>query len=92
VLLESYSVAGMGHGTPVTQRGAEALGNPGPFMLEAGIASTRRIAAFWGIAPEVVEGAAAVPATPLFPAPAPVNDQRPAAVIDRALRQAGLIR
>jgi poly(hydroxyalkanoate) depolymerase family esterase len=38
-------IAGMGHGTPI----GDGLGAPGPFMLDAGISSTREIARFWGI-------------------------------------------
>jgi poly(hydroxyalkanoate) depolymerase family esterase len=83
-VLEAWSIAGMGHGTPVAGSGAEALGTPGPFMLEAGLSSTRRIAAFWGIAPEVAAGAESVAA------PGPFSGA--AAVIDQALRQAGLLR
>jgi hypothetical protein len=38
----------MGHGTPVSE--GEGFGEtPGPFMLDVGISSTRRIAGFWGI-------------------------------------------
>jgi poly(hydroxyalkanoate) depolymerase family esterase len=44
-LIEEYSIAGMGHGTPIA-----GDGQAGPFMLAAGISSTRRIARFWGVA------------------------------------------
>jgi len=38
----------MGHGTPLSE--GERFGEtPGPFMLDVGISSTRRIASFWGI-------------------------------------------
>jgi poly(hydroxyalkanoate) depolymerase family esterase len=84
-VLEAWSIAGMGHGTPIAASGAEALGTPGPFMLDAGLSSTRRIAAFWGIAPEVAAGVA-----PAAAAPGPFAGA--AAVIDQALRQAGLLR
>ena len=83
-VLEAWSIAGLGHGTPVAGFGAEALGTPGPFMLEAGLSSTRRIAAFWGIAPDVAAGVA--------PAARPGPFAGAAAVIDQALRQAGLLR
>jgi hypothetical protein len=53
-------------------------------MLEAGISSTRRIAAFWGIAPLVPQAAA----RPV--APAQAFDL--ANVINGAFRRAGLIR
>ncbi|MFZ4689762.1 MAG: alpha/beta hydrolase family esterase [Polymorphobacter sp.] len=86
IVIEAYSVTGMGHGTPITTAGAEACGTPGPFMLEAGISSTRRIAAFWGIAPAV---AAARPGD----TPKPAQTAGGVAdVINMALRQAGLLR
>ena len=44
--LEVYTVAGLGHGTPIDSRD---LGTPAPFILQAGISSTRRIAQFWGL-------------------------------------------
>jgi hypothetical protein len=48
-VIEEYSITGMGHGTPIAAAGKRALGNAGPFMLNAGISSTRCIAGFWGI-------------------------------------------
>lgn len=80
--IEVIAVAGMGHGTPIASHGAEACGTPGPYMLEAGISSTRRIAAFWGIAPKVAEG----------PTPVARQESGVEAMINGALRQAGLIR
>lgn len=52
-VIEQYDIAGMGHGTPLDTRkgaGRERLGATGPFMIDAGISSTRHIAQFWGIA------------------------------------------
>jgi poly(3-hydroxybutyrate) depolymerase len=49
-VIEEYRIDGMGHGTPLATHGPDACGTAGPFMLEAGISSTRRIAQFWGIA------------------------------------------
>ena len=46
--LEVCTVPALGHGTPIDSRD---LGQPGPFILEAGISSTRRIAEFWGLTP-----------------------------------------
>jgi len=46
--LELYTLATMGHGTPIA---SSDLGQPGPFILEAGISSSRRIAQFWGLKP-----------------------------------------
>ena len=57
-LIEAYTIAGMGHGTPLMTRGDDGLGVPWPFMLDVGISSTRRIAQFWGIA-ESSKGASA---------------------------------
>jgi len=48
--LEVYTLAALGHGTPID---SGDLGQPGPFILEAGISSTRRIAQFWGLEPVV---------------------------------------
>ena len=48
-LVEVYIIEGMGHGTPLSTSGEDGLGAPGPFMLDVGISSTRRIARFWGL-------------------------------------------
>ena len=48
-IIEDYRIAGLGHGTPLSTKGVEACGNVGPYMLEAGISSTRRIARFWNL-------------------------------------------
>lgn len=85
-VIEAYAIAGMGHGTPITARGPEACGTPAPHMLEAGISSTRRIAGFWGIAPEVADGLS-MPMADAMAAATGVEG-----IIDRALRQAGLLR
>lgn len=87
--IEAFTIAGMGHGTPITSQGATACGMPMPHMLESGISSTRHIAAFWGIAPAVVaSNARPMPAvSPLPQVPGGVAD-----VINSALRQAGLMR
>lgn len=87
-VIEEYVVAGMGHGTPLAIRGDEACGSPGPHMLDAGISSTYRIAAAWGIVPAVA------PPRPVdAPVAAPTSFARfdPAATINDALRAAGLI-
>ncbi|BCG71583.1 LpqC, poly [Mesorhizobium sp. 113-1-2] len=49
-VIEKYTIAGMGHGTPLKTGGADGLGHAAPFMLEVGISSTRRMAAFWDLA------------------------------------------
>lgn len=47
-VIEEYVLTGMGHGTPLSVAGGFGE-TPGPFMLDVGISSTRRIASFWGI-------------------------------------------
>jgi poly(hydroxyalkanoate) depolymerase family esterase len=49
-VIEKYTIAGMGHGTPLKTGGEDGLGHAAPFMLEVGISSTRRMAAFWDLA------------------------------------------
>jgi hypothetical protein len=60
--VEVYLVKGMAHGVPLSSGAKIPLGNTGPFMLEAGISSTARIARSWGIADDLdvtnAEGAA----------------------------------
>jgi poly(hydroxyalkanoate) depolymerase family esterase len=51
VLIEDYIVPGMAHGTPLRTKGDGSYGAAGPYMLEADLSSTARIAQFWGIAP-----------------------------------------
>lgn len=48
-VIERYDIHGMGHGTPLATRGRAQCGKAGPHMLDAGICSTSRIAAFWGL-------------------------------------------
>jgi poly(hydroxyalkanoate) depolymerase family esterase len=63
VLVEDYIIPGMAHGTPLKTAGQDSIGAPAPFMLEAGISSTLRIAAFWGIAaPQTVHATRPTPA------------------------------
>lgn len=53
-VIEEYVITGMAHGTPLaTGDGENSYGAAGPFLLEAGISSSYRIAQFWGLtAPE----------------------------------------
>jgi hypothetical protein len=87
---KSFTINGMGHGTPITARGDAACGTPMPHMLETGISSTRHIAAFWGIAPAVAPATARAPLLPTAMAQMPAGGV--ADVINVALRQAGLMR
>ena len=48
--IEEYTITGMGHGTPL-DAGPDGCGAVGPYMLDADISSTQRIACLWGLAP-----------------------------------------
>jgi poly(hydroxyalkanoate) depolymerase family esterase len=48
-LIEQYRILGMAHGTPLD--GKDGYGRIGPYMLEAGMSSTRHMAMSWGITP-----------------------------------------
>lgn len=99
VAVEEYVVAGMGHGTPLKPGAAEGeAGTAGAHMLDVGLSSTDRIAEFFGVAGTRRQAAgpraAATAAKPEIAAPPPAppaaNDVQ--AVIERALREAGLMR
>ena len=98
-MIEFYDIAGMDHGVPLATRGKNRCGATGPFMLEAGISSTRHIARSWEL-----EGAVSRPARrsaeAARPEPASVTPKRakalhrngPAQIIGDALRAAGLLK
>ncbi|HTU12151.1 MAG TPA: PHB depolymerase family esterase [Allosphingosinicella sp.] len=93
VLVEDYVVTGMAHGTPLRPGSKEGeSGQAGAHMLDVGLSSTDRIAAFFGIAPEP----AARQRRPNVQPPANAENTIPAndvqSVIERALRAAGLMR
>lgn len=100
-LVEHYDIAGMAHGVPLRPgEGEGELGRAGAHMLDIGVSSTERIAAFFGIAP------APVAALPRARAAPPANRRRVPrqadshlesatgiqAVIEGALKSAGLMR
>jgi poly(3-hydroxybutyrate) depolymerase len=98
VIIERYDVQGMGHGTPLDTNGGESCGIAGPHMLDVGICSTRHVARFWGLIssapakPELVRSAEDLGTEP---EPHPSHTARPTgpgAVIEDALRAAGLMR
>jgi poly(hydroxyalkanoate) depolymerase family esterase len=105
VAVEQYRIPAMGHGVPIDPRG-DGLGRAGAHMLDVGLGSTRGIAEFFGIAGEAVaapvEERGAAPALALEPVaasraraepePAPADASGVQAVIERALRSAGLMR
>lgn len=51
-VIESITVAGMGHGTPLKTDGPGATGRAGPFMLDVGLSSSEHLIRFWGLANE----------------------------------------
>lgn len=98
--VQLWHIQGMGHGTPIgpaVRAPAERLGQAGPYMLDAGLASTWHIAKDWGL----LEGEEAAPVVTLAPrahlaAPPPPPAALPeetgiAAIINAALRKAGLM-
>lgn len=107
-VLEEYRILGLGHGTPLSTSGLDACGVAGPYMLEAGISSTRHIARSWGLTTALSEHHAAPATSKPDPAPhrpstvssstdggTPDRPQRSsdaASVIENALRAAGLMR
>ena len=54
VVVEAYSITGMGHGTPLDASGTDPFGVAGPFMLDVAISSSRHIAEFWGLTAKCV--------------------------------------
>jgi feruloyl esterase len=49
-VVEEYTITGMAHGTPLAPSASDdPHGAAGPFLLDAGIASSYHIAAFWGL-------------------------------------------
>jgi poly(hydroxyalkanoate) depolymerase family esterase len=49
ILIEEYSITGMGHGTPIATKPPNNYGAAAPFMLDVGISSTFHIARSWGL-------------------------------------------
>jgi poly(hydroxyalkanoate) depolymerase family esterase len=108
IVVEDYVVTGMAHGTPLRPgTGDGQSGIAGAHMLDVGLSSTDRIAAFFGVAPDPIgraEAAAApnirLPAvaerdTPRQATPGPTPAIPPAndvkTIIENALRTAGLM-
>lgn len=89
-VVTSYTIAGMGHGTPLRTGGPHDCGSPGPHMLDAGICSTTHIARSWGLVSDA-KRARAVKPQPAAPE-APSAGSGVAKIIDDALRTAGLLR
>jgi poly(hydroxyalkanoate) depolymerase family esterase len=104
-LVEQYTIAGMAHGVPLDPGTGEGeLGSAGAHMLDVGLSSTQRIAEFFGIAAAekpAGKASARVAQKPRDDASrrSQARDERrgeaasgPQAVIEKALRAAGLMR
>ena len=94
VVLESYRVPGLAHGTPLHTEAADldqSMGAAAPHMLEAGISSTWHIARSWGLLTQAAQPRTAAAATlrPVVQAVAPIA-ARVGGMIEKALRSAGL--
>ena len=106
-VIEEYVVADMGHGTPIDAVPAEFGEMAGPYMLDVGLSSTRRIIRFWGlddgdsrqqvpVGRREPEASALVPRPMLFDGEYKKVPERAAKssvqdVIEKALRSAGLM-
>lgn len=106
-VIEEYVIANMGHGTPIHAAPANPGEAAGPYMLDVGISSTRRIVAFWKLDRGTKPSKAASPGSsremaeitssitpkphPSAPPPPPKPTSRVQEVIEKALRDAGLM-
>lgn len=102
-VIEEFLIKGMGHGAPLSTLRSESGEVAGPYMLEAGISSTRHICRFWGLSDEVAQshrGPGTVEqydykSSQRSQLPRPRQPRNPAsgvrATIEHALRSAGLI-
>lgn len=97
VVIEEFVVTGMAHGTPLmpgTEEGQS--GQAGAHMLDVGLSSTDRIAAFFGIAPEPAPRALRrdeIPADGVaLRMSGPGSGGSVQSIIEEALRGAGLMR
>lgn len=72
-LVESYTITGMGHGTPVAPGAGEDQGGAAaPFMLDVGISASHHLARFWGL---MTEGEGKAAESRPAPAPEPKETQ-----------------
>ena len=76
VVLERWTVHGLGHGTPIVTGGDDldrAVGVPAPYMLESAVPSTWRIAHAWGLLTQAARPRAAPSPHVHAPDPAAVH-------------------
>ncbi|ADL02199.1 extracellular catalytic domain type 1 short-chain-length polyhydroxyalkanoate depolymerase [Brevundimonas subvibrioides] len=102
-VIEMHRIRDMGHGTPLKPNGEGGNGTAGPFLLDVGIASSREIVRHWGIGSPATDtmpepGSVVAERGPISREPARGRPKAPAtsdtvtAVIENALRSAGLLR
>jgi hypothetical protein len=96
-VIEEFVVTGMAHGTPIMPGTGEGQsGQAGAHMLDVGLSSTDRIAAFFGIAPEPAGRAMRRDEIDVAGADTPLPGLASAggiqSIIEDALRGAGLMR
>ena len=83
-VIETFSIQGMGHGVPLATKSDSPVGKAAPYMLEAGISSTVRIAHSWGLATDAdIAEAETTSGTNRQESP-----DAAASIIERALRHA----
>jgi poly(hydroxyalkanoate) depolymerase family esterase len=86
--IEEYVIQGLGHGTPLDAgTGETQFGVPGPYLLEAGISSTYRIAQFWGLIS--AEGSRTAPREAKRAAPREAPPRREAVSVRSVQERAG---
>jgi poly(hydroxyalkanoate) depolymerase family esterase len=95
-VIELYLIEGMDHGTPLDV--ASGYGNTAPYMLDVGISSTLHIARSWGLTPsfqrrpERADYAMSAQPAQAASRSQPGMQSDIQAVIEKALRSAGLMR
>ena len=73
-IVESYTITGMAHGTPIgTAENDERYGAQGPFLIEAGISSSYRIAEFFGLTKWIRQRKKESPSAGLIPTASPLD-------------------
>lgn len=97
-VVEMNLVRGLGHGTPLSTRGAGDVGRVAPYMLEAGVSSSLEIARFWKIDAErsgMIDEYAAAPVRqsleaepPRTTTPDPADGASPGRSVMQAIGQA----
>jgi poly(hydroxyalkanoate) depolymerase family esterase len=107
VVVERRLIAGLGHGTPIASTGPDGIGRPGPFVLEVGLSSSLELLRFWGVTTDRHRAhlPSAHAERAIDPAPRPRPRAVPAmaaaghsdelgisAIINKALRSAGLMK